>query len=83
MKSDDIFKLIVGNIRNLFPFAENEPIDHTTKLCLIGLGSVERAELIEQTLEDLSLKTDRFEFHSANNLGELSELFSLKLNEAI
>ena len=45
------------------------------KLCLLGASSVGRAELIEKTIEDLKLRADRFEFHSANNLGELAVLF--------
>ena len=79
MNSKEIFELIASNLMEIIPGLEKETIAYKSKLCLLGTSSVGRAELIEKTLEDLKLDANRFEFHSASNLGELTVLFSEKM----
>lgn len=79
MSSEEIFKIVVDNLNDIIPDIKHEAITYNSKLCPLGVGSVGRAELIEKMLEDLRLDADRFEFHSASNLGELVDLFSKKL----
>lgn len=81
MNSKEIFELIASNLTEIVPDLEYESIEYESKLCLLGASSVGRAELIEKTLEDLKLGADRFEFHSASNLGELTTLFFEKMKE--
>ncbi|WP_103865515.1 poly(3-hydroxyalkanoate) depolymerase [Aquimarina sp. I32.4] len=80
MNYKEIFELIVNNLREIVPSLENESISYESKLCLLGASSVGRAELIEKTLEDLKLDVDRFEFHTANNLGELADMFVQRIS---
>jgi len=82
MDAAAIFKMIVLNIRRIEPELYNEPIVRESMLSPLGLGSIERAELIEQTLEDLNLHVSWQEFLSAHNLGELTDLLARKLQVA-
>lgn len=79
MNAATIFELIVLNIREIVPDLNNDGIDQKSMLSPLGLDSIGRAELIEKTLEDLNLKAPRHEFHSAQNLGELADLFAKRL----
>lgn len=79
MSSNQIFELIVLNIRDIIPGLENEDIGRNSMLSPLGLDSIGRAELIEKTLEDLGLRAPRNEFHSAANLGELADLFARRV----
>ena len=79
MNTIDIFKLIVNNLRQIVPGLEKENIERNSMLSPLGADSIGRAELIEKMLEDLDLHISRFEFHAANNLGELADLFAQKL----
>ena len=75
MNLNEIFELIASNLSGIIHDLDKEAIMHESKLNLLGANSVDRAELIEKTLEDLKLQVDRFEFHSASNLGELAKMF--------
>lgn len=79
MNSGQIFELIVNNLREIIPGLEETKIERHDMLSPLGADSIGRAELIEKTLEDLNLQVSRFEFHSAGNLGQLADLFALKM----
>jgi polyketide biosynthesis acyl carrier protein len=79
MNSKQIFELIVLNIREIVPGLKNEEIEPNSMLSPLGLDSIGRAELIEKMLEVLDLKAQRYEFHSASNLGELADLFARRV----
>lgn len=79
MDSKTIFNLITGNLKEILFKIKAEDINYDSKLCLLGASSIDRAELIEKTIEDLGIEADRFEFHSASNIGELADLFFLKI----
>jgi polyketide biosynthesis acyl carrier protein len=81
MSSEGIFKLIVLNIEQIVPQLNTGNIDRNSMCAELGLDSIGRAELIEITLEELGLQAPRPEFHTAHNLGELSDLFARKLKE--
>ncbi len=81
MNSDEIFELISFNINQIVPELHNGKLERTAFLSPLGLDSVGRAELIEQTLEDLHLNVPRCNFYAARNLGELADMFAQKLSE--
>ncbi|OEK09348.1 hypothetical protein A8C32_11550 [Flavivirga aquatica] len=76
-----IFNLIANNLKVILREIELKDINYDSKLCLLGANSVDRAELIEKTIEDLRIDVDRFEFHSASNIGELTDLFFEKIKK--
>ena len=80
MTSEKILEIIKTNIREINSDLSNVEITRDSMLSPLGLCSIGRAELIEKTLEDIDLKMARSEFHSAANLGELSDMLSYKLN---
>lgn len=81
MNSQEIFTLIVSNIRDIVPGLDTEPIFRHSMCSPLGLDSIGRAELIEKTLEDLQLNVARAEFHAAHNLGELADLLAVRMRE--
>ncbi len=79
MKKEEVFDLIVQRLMDIVPNLEKEEVEYDSFLCLLGGGSVERAELIETMMEDLGLVAHRFEFHTAGNLGELADMLLEKM----
>jgi polyketide biosynthesis acyl carrier protein len=82
INSTAVFELIVRNLKQIISGLENEHIERNAMLSPLGADSIGRAELIEQTLEDLDLHVSRSEFHAASNLGELADIFAQKIAEA-
>jgi polyketide biosynthesis acyl carrier protein len=78
--SEEILNLLIGNIEEILVGFDNNVIDRNSKLSPLGLDSIGRAELIEMTLENLDLNLPRNDFYSANNLGELADIFLSKLD---
>jgi len=70
-----IFSLVSNNLKEILRELEVEEINYNSKLCLLGANSIDMAELIEKTMEDLGIDVDRFEFYSVANVGELCDLF--------
>lgn len=79
--ADEIFELIVENVADIISGIDHGPITRSSMLSPLGMDSVGRAELIERMIETLALTTPRFEFHQANNLGELADMFAKKIEE--
>jgi len=80
MTSDKILMILKMNLLEINPYSSSEKITRESMLSPLGLNSVGRAELIEKTLENVNLKIKtRNEFHTANNLGELSVMIYEKL----
>lgn len=71
-----IFQRITTNLEEMIPGLSAGEVKETSMLSLLGASSVDRAELIERIREEMGLKADRFDFHSAENLGELSEMLA-------
>ena len=78
---ESVFKIIERNVRTIGCLDANEPIGFDSYLCLLGLGSIERVELIQQTLEDLGLNLRCDPFYEAGDLGELAWMMAQKLNK--
>ncbi len=73
--SEQIFEVILGNLKIIDPDLCDKEINRKSKLSPLGLDSIGRAELIEMTKESLGLEIPRHELHSASNLGELADCF--------
>lgn len=83
MTSEEILLIVEANIREINPGLDGIEITRSSMLSPLGLDSIGRAELIEKTLEDINLKISRFEFHAAQNIGELSDMLSQKLTHQV
>ncbi|MGY3792647.1 acyl carrier protein [uncultured Aquimarina sp.] len=80
MNENQIFELIVANIKKIAVHLEDVTIKKNAILSPLGLDSIGRAELIIQTIEDLQVNAVSSEFYSARNLGELARMFEQKVN---
>ena len=79
MNKEQIFKIIKKYTCEIAPELEKVPISQTDSLKNLGIDSVNRAEIIMMVMEDLSLNIPRIELAGAKNLGELADIFAVKL----
>lgn len=79
MNKSQIFELIVKYVTEITQGVDNKNIGPGSMLSPLGADSIGRAELIEKMLETLNLDAPRYEFHAANNLGELADMFVEKI----
>lgn len=79
MNKDTIFELIVQHTREVVPELEAHEFIHKDSLRELGANSVDRAEIIQLTLESLSLDVPKIELFGAQNIEQLVDLFYEKL----
>ena len=75
MSKEDIFKLIIQHCCNLIPELADQNIQRSDRFKDIGVNSLDRAEIMEMMMEDLSLACSRVEVFGAKNIGELVDIF--------
>ena len=81
MTEDQIYDLIAAHVADISCDVAHGPITPASMLSPLGMDSIGRAELIARMLEELSLTVPAYEFHKANDLGELAAIFASKLEE--
>lgn len=81
MTENHIYDLIVAHVNDITADVEHGPVTRSSMLSPLGMDSIGRAELIARMQEELSLTIPAYEFHQANDLGELATLFASKLQE--
>jgi polyketide biosynthesis acyl carrier protein len=72
MQENDVFNAIVRNINEVIPELENHEYKYSDRLVDLGANSIDRAEIVTLTLEDLSLNIPRVELFGVKSIGELS-----------
>ncbi|KIC00729.1 phosphopantetheine-binding protein [Flavobacterium sp. JRM] len=77
MKSK-IVEQIRENLIEIIPELEGQTISNDEKLSDIGANSIDRAELIALTLEQLEKEIPRIELAGAQTINELAELIAEK-----
>ncbi|MDU0814649.1 acyl carrier protein [Bacillus siamensis] len=82
MKKEDIFSILVHHTREIVPELEQHHFQWDDRLADLGANSVDRAEIIMETLEALSLQIPRIELSEARNLGGLAEILYEKMQHA-
>lgn len=80
MTKDEIFKLLKGNVKDILFDLEDDTISIDKSLKSLGANSIDRADIIMQTMEDLGLKMQLIEFGGAKNIEGLVDIFYEKLN---
>jgi polyketide biosynthesis acyl carrier protein len=79
MKKEEIFNIIVHNICEVIPELEGCSIRIEDRLVDLGANSIDRAEIVAYTLEELDLKISRVELAMAKSIDELVEVLYEKL----
>lgn len=80
MTKTDILELIATHTRELLPDLENHAFVESDRLADLGANSVDRAEIAMLVQESLDLSISRVELFGPKNIGELADLFLVKLN---
>jgi polyketide biosynthesis acyl carrier protein len=78
MKKEEIFNLIKQNTCTIIPELENHNFQAKDQFKDLGANSIDRAEIIMMTMEQLSLQIPRVEVFGTKNIGELVDLLHEK-----
>lgn len=78
MESDYILSILIGQIREVVPELVDQEIGDADSMAALGVDSVERSEILMNTLEILGLDLPMVQLHGPRNLGELAELLKAK-----
>ncbi|MFE4053266.1 acyl carrier protein [Streptomyces sp. YIM B13518] len=74
MPVQEVFDLVVKHTCEVMPELDGHTFVATDSLRELGANSMDRAEIIMMTLEELSLTVPLVELAGANNIGELAKL---------
>lgn len=78
---DEIFSIILRHVRQVLPDLEDVEIGMHDSLRELGANSIDRADIIMDVMQTLSLLIPRVELLGPRNLGELVELIHEKLQQ--
>ncbi|WP_338551791.1 acyl carrier protein [Paenibacillus sp. KS-LC4] len=82
MTKQEIFEVVVSNVREVLPELEDHSFQPTDQLVNLGANSVDRAEIVMMIIEELNLRVPLVELSTAKNIGELVEVLYGKLQTA-
>ena len=82
MDRDSILAIIIGQVREVVPELGAQPIVGGDAMADLGVNSIERSEIVMNTLEAIGLDVPMVQLHGPRNLGELADLLHAKLNRA-
>lgn len=80
MDRDSIMAIIIGQVREVVPDLGPQPIASNDAMADLGINSIERSEIVMNTLEAIGLDLPMVQTHGPRNLGELADLLHAKLN---
>ncbi|WP_133719198.1 acyl carrier protein [Methylocaldum gracile] len=78
MTREEIFEVIKRNIREILYGLGDEEINIEASLKDLGANSIDRADIVTQSMADLQLKMSLIELGSARNISDLVDLFYRK-----
>jgi polyketide biosynthesis acyl carrier protein len=79
MTKEQIFEIVIKHSREILPELKDHPFQLDDRLESLGANSMDRAEITMLTMEALDIHVPRVEFHGANNLRALVDIFHAKL----
>jgi polyketide biosynthesis acyl carrier protein len=82
MTKTELLDLIARHTRDIVPGLDGHQFVASDRLADLGANSVDRAEIAMLVQESLGLSVPRVELFGPKNIGELADLFLLKLNAA-
>lgn len=80
MKKDEIFQVIKNNTMNILPNLSTEIITIEKRLKDLGANSIDRMEILVNSMEDLNIKIPLIELGMANNIKELVDVLYKKIS---
>ncbi len=82
MTKEEAFELIKKQTIEIVPELADVDIKITDSLKDLGANSLDRAEILMFTMDELELDIPRVELFGANNIEELAVMFADKVNDA-
>lgn len=79
MQEEEIFAVIKKIIYEIIPQQKEKPININESLRDLGANSIDRAEIIIRTMEELNIKVPMIEFANSKNIKEIVMIISEKL----
>lgn len=79
MNKEEIFELLVKHTQEVIPELEGRALTQQDSLRDLGANSLDRADIIMMTMDELSMRFPLVELAGAKNLGELAEIFYQRL----
>lgn len=83
MSKEEIIKALKKSIVNHVDDICGEEIELTDSLTDIGLDSIERGDILIDTMDDLGVKMSLIDFKNASNLGDIVEIFSTNFSKGM
>lgn len=80
MTKDNLFDTITGHCREVVPALSNHTFTWDDRLKDLGANSLDRTEIIDMTLDSLSLEIPRVDLFGARSIRELVDLFYDKMD---
>jgi polyketide biosynthesis acyl carrier protein len=78
MSEDVIFATITKNILEILPDVQSDLITPEQSLADLGANSIDRVDIVTQTLEDLEIEVPLDELQTVYNLQSLADLLRAK-----
>lgn len=79
MDRDAVLALLIAKLREVVPDLAGREIAGADSMAEMGVDSIERSEILMDTLESLGLDLPMVQLHGPRNLGELADLLHGKL----
>ena len=79
MPKAEIFTLIARHAGDVVPTLKDHEFQRSDRWLHLGTNSLDRADIIEATMESLSLRIPRVEVFGTRNIGELVDVLHEKL----
>ena len=74
MTNKEIFQILLEHVKEILAGLENYDFKGSDSLKDLGANSIDRAEIINMTMESINLDIPRIELFGAKNIGELVDI---------
>jgi len=81
MTKSEIFEVITNNLREILPELESVSIDPRQSMRDLGANSVDRADVVLQSMEKLNVTFPLYEVAAVENLQGLVDFLHAKVNK--
>jgi polyketide biosynthesis acyl carrier protein len=81
MEKTDIFVVIKKHIKTILPNVRDEDIKIEGKMADLGANSIDRSDIVIQTMEELQLKIPLVTLGQAKNLQDLTDILHQHVNK--
>jgi polyketide biosynthesis acyl carrier protein len=80
VNKEEIFELLVKHTQEIIPELGGRTLMQQDSLKDLGANSLDRADIIMMTMDELSMRFPLVELAGAKNLGDLAETFYQRLH---